>query len=124
MALPNIDDVPQMQLAEDGEHELEITNAAEFYGQKSGRLCWRVRFRTLDQEDAEDFSEVLAFPEDTDEPRTARLLGSKIRAFMESFGLNGGMEAADTIGATGRGIVARQEAYNGDGEENCIKKFL
>lgn len=124
MALPNIDEVPQVELAEDGQHEVEIVRAVEFTSQ-NGNTLWRLGLRITDVDTAPDMNEILMVnPEEMDDPRKAAQAGTKLRKFAQSFGLDGGEEAADVVGAVGNAIIgSKDDEYRGE-RVNYVKAYV
>lgn len=121
MALPNLDNVPDIQLISDGEHELEIVRAREATSKK-GEDYLKVTFNCLDEDNTEDFSSVIMYPVGNNDKNDSKRK-QRLNSFMNAFDLSEGMEPEDMEGRTGRAIVRTKEAYSGDGEENDIRAF-
>lgn len=116
MALPSVDDVPELVFPTDGEHELEILNASEFTSQK-GRGCLRINCRVADEEDSEDVSGMVFYPSDDDSEKDRRRSAANVRKFQACFGLVGGEEPEDMKGARGRGFTkVKNNRQTGDAE--------
>lgn len=123
MPLPKLDEVPEFQLAEDGQHELEIVRVTE-KRDKNGLLFWLVNFRFMDDDNAADMSHFMYVdPDEHDDPRKAREIGTRLRKFMQSFGLTGEETADEVVGSTGSAFIGtKYDNYNEDYVNN-IKAF-
>lgn len=122
MALPDVDQVPELALASDGEHELEILRAQETFSQR-GETYFRPTFAILDEGDVEDFSTVLMYPTGMDQKMDARR-ARRLRSFMAAFGIPAQAEPEDMIGQVGKAILRTKDAYSGEGQENDIRIFV
>lgn len=120
MALPSVDDVPELVFPSDGEHELEILSATEFTSKK-GRICLRVNCRVTDEDDADDVSGMVFYPDDADDEKDRRRFAAEVRKFQACFGLSGGEGPEDMQGARGRGFTKVQKNRQ-TGEDECQVK--
>lgn len=123
MTLPNLDDVPQLELAEDGQHDIRIISAREFESQ-AGRQCWRIKFRVEDKDNAQDFNELLAFPMEGDDTRKAANMGERVRKFIQAFGLKEGMGPDDVIDRTASAILGTKYDDYLEADTNYIRQYL
>jgi len=113
-SIPNVDDVEPLEIPEDGTHELEVLHASAFTSQK-GRPCLRLRLQIPGDEDKDDVQGMVFYPSpENDDQKAYKQMAQKARRFHQSFGIPGGTDAEDMIGARGYAKVRRVDGDQGE----------
>ena len=122
MAIPSLDEVPRLQMASDGAHDVRIINAKEFTSKK-GNECLKVTFQVEDEDMVEPFSTFMNYPTTSDERNNARF-AARLASFINCFDLPSEAEPDDMLEASGRLVTKTKETYKGDGYENDVAYFM
>ena len=123
MQLPNLADVPDPILVDEGEYELQIKAADPQVSENTGRHAIRLRLENLDEPDAEAIFHSIWLPKDEDDDSKRKKMLQGMKRQVEALGLDlANYTLEDFVGITVRAHVIQTEF---DGQyRNEIKKFL
>jgi hypothetical protein len=127
-----LDGVPELGVATDGEHRIAITGA-EGKLDKNQKPGIQIRFRVVDQENVKPLSTWLSFPTDSDSKDESNGKLRRIRTFRDAFKLRfkNAQQLADMVdkdqkslnGSEAFAILTTNESDD-YGEQNNIKRFV
>jgi hypothetical protein len=127
-----LDKVPELGVATDGEHRIAITGA-EGKLDKNQKPGLQVRFRVVDQENVKPLSTWLSFPADSDSKDEVNSKLRRIKTFRDAFKLTfknaqqlAAMLDKDPKALNGSEAFAILNTQESDdyGEQNNIKRFV
>lgn len=124
--LDNLDlnNVPELCAASEGEYELRILEAGEHTSKTSGKLSVKVVLEIVSEANADYIYHYLGTPQPDDDERTQNNKLRRIKAFLDAFGIEQGLPYDDWRGLVGWALVG-VEVDNQTGEpRNVVKRFV
>lgn len=120
-----LDQVPDLEILEAGEHELKITKADVHVSQNSGKKSLKLMIESVDNPNAKDFYHYVGLPsaEDTDKQRIAKL--NRLKDVVQAAGLDISqpLNPQELVGSTFWGMVTVETSPE-YGEQNSLKSII
>ena len=115
------EEIPELQIAEEGDNELVIADASVEESQKTGRTYYKIKMKLPNLDNAKAVYHNLNMPMEGDEKDTEFALKRNIKSFVEAFNVSSN-EPTDWVGARGWAVlgIEHDETY---GDRNKIKRF-
>ena len=119
----NLDDVPDLVVAEEGEHLLTVLNVAHHDSDKNGNPFLMVLFSVGDAENTKTVSHFIGLPGGKDSKPEADDKLRRLGYFCDAFNISLPIDVAEMEDKQGSAIlkISEDEEY---GEQNKIRRFV
>jgi len=125
MRIPDLSEVPELQVQAEAEYNLRIVSAKDTVSGNTGREGVRMVIHNLDVDNAVPIFESIWFPMEVDDKAKADNMWRRVRGFLNSLGLpTTGCDTEDLIGKEFRALVGIRKAYNSEEDENYIARVV
>lgn len=122
----NMDDVKELVLLPDGEHELQIVSAELYFNEKKNSRSIKTQFKAINDPNAQRIYQYIGIPSPSDDEEKIENKKRQMKSFVEAFQVDlsgGGIDTDTLVGLTGWAILG-MEADPQYGDKNVIKRFV
>ena len=122
--IPNLSDIPELTLAEDGEYDLHVTTAKEKASPKTGRNSIMLVCDFVGEDDIQNLIHSIWLPMESDDKTKAETMWRMIKEFLTAVGLpsDGDLDIEDFKGLDFTAIIEIESSDFGD--RNIIKRIV
>lgn len=119
----DLDNIPEEQPAEAGEHEVRIISAELYTGKESGKTSIRLMLSVQDAPDSPPVFDYWAIPTEADDTATSNRKRRRIRDGLQAFGLTKDAPFDDWVGCTTWALLAIEQDNRGE-PRNVVKRYI